>query len=245
MTLGPQRICLITPGHLSSNPRIVKEADALSAAGHSVTVISSRFSQNADAADRAFAGRPWTSRRDAAFGPLASRPAYLWQSLSRHAARKALVAYPSPQNWRRSILIYRDGSEKGAKALDKSQRLDLYRLMRITKALADRGDYLEYADIAYQAGLPTEAIRMIAEGKAAGAVTATDGTAANILAGAQNSARQEGSLTTLEKQAATSANGKVASATGDAYFANGNFAKAVELYRLSLQKGGVDSSKVN
>lgn len=94
MTLGPQRICLITPGHLSGNPRIVKEADALSAAGHSVTVISSRFSQTADAADRAFAGRPWTSRRDAAFGPLASRPAYLWQSLSRHVARKALVAYP-------------------------------------------------------------------------------------------------------------------------------------------------------
>lgn len=158
--------------------------------------------------------------------------------------KKALVAYPSPQNWRRSILIYRDGGEK-AKALDKSQRLDLYRLLRITKGLADRNDYLEYADIAYQAGLPTEAIRMIGEGKASGAVPAADGSAANILAGAQNSAKQEGSLDALEKQAAASASGKVAAATGDAYFANGNFAKAVTLYRLGLQKGGVDAGKVN
>ena len=34
------RICLISPGHLTSNPRLVKEADALTEAGHVVVVIS-------------------------------------------------------------------------------------------------------------------------------------------------------------------------------------------------------------
>lgn len=35
------RICLITPGHLSSTPRVVKEAEALSAAGYEVYLVSS------------------------------------------------------------------------------------------------------------------------------------------------------------------------------------------------------------
>jgi hypothetical protein len=158
--------------------------------------------------------------------------------------KRALAAYPSPQNWRRSILVYRDGAEK-AKQIDKAQRLDLYRLLRITKALADRNDYLEYADIAYQGGLPNEAIRMIAEGKAAGAIPAADGSAANIVAGAQSALRQDLPLATLEKQAASAATGKVAQATGDVAFASGEFAKATALYKLGLQKGGVDVGKTN
>lgn len=36
------RICIITPGQLGSNPRVVKEAEALSNAGHQVHVISTR-----------------------------------------------------------------------------------------------------------------------------------------------------------------------------------------------------------
>jgi len=35
------RICLVTPGHLSSTPRIVKEAEALTAAGYEVHLVSS------------------------------------------------------------------------------------------------------------------------------------------------------------------------------------------------------------
>lgn len=36
------RICIVTPGQLGSNPRAVKEAHALTAAGHDVTVIATR-----------------------------------------------------------------------------------------------------------------------------------------------------------------------------------------------------------
>ncbi len=37
------RICLISPGHLATNPRLVKEANALAEAGHDVYVISARY----------------------------------------------------------------------------------------------------------------------------------------------------------------------------------------------------------
>jgi glycosyltransferase involved in cell wall biosynthesis len=35
-------VCIVTPGHIGSNPRVVKEADALHEAGHEVSVIAAR-----------------------------------------------------------------------------------------------------------------------------------------------------------------------------------------------------------
>lgn len=80
----PRRVCLVTPGHLSTNPRLVKEADALAAAGYAVSIVSARFIPWADEADSEFAGRPWSVRR-VAFGPIAGRWRHVTQSLRRHA----------------------------------------------------------------------------------------------------------------------------------------------------------------
>jgi glycosyltransferase involved in cell wall biosynthesis len=86
-----RRICLVTPGHLSTNPRLVKEADALTAAGHEVSIVSARFIAWADAADDEFANRPWRMRK-VAFGPIAGQARHLVQSLRR---RLCLIAYKS------------------------------------------------------------------------------------------------------------------------------------------------------
>ncbi len=77
-----RHICLVTPGHLSTNPRLVKEADALSAAGYAVSIVAARFIPWADAADSEFAVRPWRVKK-VAFGPLAGRPTHVAQSLMR------------------------------------------------------------------------------------------------------------------------------------------------------------------
>ena len=79
-----RHICLVTPGHLSTNPRLVKEADALAAAGYEVSVVSARFIQWADAADGEFSNRPWRVRK-VAFGPLAGRASHIVQTLMRRA----------------------------------------------------------------------------------------------------------------------------------------------------------------
>ncbi len=84
-----RRICLVTPGHLSTNPRLVKEADALMAAGHEVSIVSARFIPWADAADGEFENRPWRIRK-VAFGPMAGRARHVIQSLRRRAG---LLAY--------------------------------------------------------------------------------------------------------------------------------------------------------
>jgi hypothetical protein len=48
MSAAPPLICLITPGHVASTPRLVKEADALAEAGYRVHVV---FGRNFPAAD--------------------------------------------------------------------------------------------------------------------------------------------------------------------------------------------------
>lgn len=88
------RICLITPGHLSTNPRIVKEADALAAAGHAVEVVTGRYLPWGEAADAAFASRPWRVRAAVPFGPRAPLSTRLSQRAGRQAARLAVRAGP-------------------------------------------------------------------------------------------------------------------------------------------------------
>jgi glycosyltransferase involved in cell wall biosynthesis len=78
---------LITPGHLATNPRIVKEADALSEAGFDVTVITGDYLDWGRKADKEFVGRPWRIDRKVAFGPLAPKARYVIQTVRRHFAR--------------------------------------------------------------------------------------------------------------------------------------------------------------
>ena len=54
------RICVITAGHLATCPRMVKAADALAEAGHSVRIVSTQFLDWAAEADSAMSeGRAW------------------------------------------------------------------------------------------------------------------------------------------------------------------------------------------
>ena len=57
------RICVLTPGPLGSDPRVVKEADALAEAGHQVTVIATRTLDQVDRLDEVvLANATWRSR---------------------------------------------------------------------------------------------------------------------------------------------------------------------------------------
>lgn len=89
-------VCLVTPGQPSTNPRLVKEADALVGAGYEVTVVAAKYQAWADAADDAFADRDWQVEW-VRFGAMASRPRDVWQRLRRRAARElSRVVGPQP-----------------------------------------------------------------------------------------------------------------------------------------------------
>jgi glycosyltransferase involved in cell wall biosynthesis len=82
-----RRVCLVTPGHLATNPRLVKEADLLASNGCDVSIVCARFTGWADRADDEFDSRPWDVRK-VAFGPLAGRRRHFVQSARRRAAER-------------------------------------------------------------------------------------------------------------------------------------------------------------
>lgn len=75
------RVCLISPGHLSTNPRLVKEARTLSEAGHDVSIVCGRYLRWGEAQDRALVDKRWRVTH-VPFGPVeAPRSTYVFQSL--------------------------------------------------------------------------------------------------------------------------------------------------------------------
>lgn len=147
-----------------------------------------------------------------------------------------LAAYPTAKNWRDALVYY---GFQGPYKLDKRERIDIFRLLRIAKSLGDQNDYAEYAQNLFDVGLPEEAKAVIEEGRAAGKVPAAGGPNAMIMSDAVAAIKAEGPLDALAKKAAASPNGILAAATGDGYLGSGDYAHAIELYQLALKKGGV------
>ena len=155
--------------------------------------------------------------------------------------RMQVAAYPTPENWRTALVIYRDANK-----LDNPTNLDLLRLMRASKSLTSERDYYEYADLASRGGLVGEAKAVIDEGRAAKVFDASNQAIGDIYTSANSQVKEDrAALPNSEKKAAAAADGRIALATGDAYLGYGDFAKAAAMYQLALQKGGVDANLVN
>jgi hypothetical protein len=83
----------VTTGQPSTNPRAVKEADALVEAGFDVRLIGAHWATWADAADqRLLRVRPWTA--DVIDWQRHSAPFMFWKSRVRHRVARACMAVP-------------------------------------------------------------------------------------------------------------------------------------------------------
>lgn len=151
-------------------------------------------------------------------------------------SRAWVAAYPTEKNWREALVFY---GFAGPYKLDKRERIDIFRLLRVTKALSDQKDYAEYAQDLFDVGLPQEAKAVIDEGRAAGKVPATGGPNGLIYADSLKTIQADGPLDALAKRAAAAPTGVLAAATGDAFLGSANYARAIELYKLAMSKGGV------
>jgi tetratricopeptide (TPR) repeat protein len=156
-----------------------------------------------------------------------------------------IAGYPSPKAWRDVLETYRETVK-----LDQQTDLDTMRLMRVNSALAGERDYYEYAQLANDKGFPGEAKAVIDEGISSNMVEnkslATSKALNEIkaLAGSKV-ATDKASLPALDKRARAGADGKMALNTADAYLGYNMFPQAVDLYKVALQKGGVDPNIVN
>lgn len=152
--------------------------------------------------------------------------------------------YPTAKHWREAVLLY-GFNGAASPQLDKRAKIDLWRLLRVNKALADQNDYAEYAEDLSDVGLGAEAKAVIDEGRAAGKIPATFGPANMVYADAQKQIASDGPIEGLAKRAQAAPTGGAAAATGDLALGTGDYARAIELYKLALTKGGVKVDEVN
>jgi len=85
LTGSRARVCLITPGHLSSAPRIVKEAEALTEAGYDVHVVSASHFDLAEPFDQSIVRRAtWNNIRVRTY----EGAGVLWRRIQRRWLRR-------------------------------------------------------------------------------------------------------------------------------------------------------------
>ena len=170
--------------------------------------------------------------------------AFAWNNklpAARELSFAQLKRAPSPKTWRTALKIYE--STSGLNAADK---VDLWRLQRLTKSLEGEGDYFVYVDALMSRGLPGEAKAVLDEGFAANVLSPTNSDWKAIAASANTRiAADRASLTSGEKTALAAATARPALNTGDAFLSYGDYAKAAALYRAALRKTGVDADLAN
>lgn len=160
---------------------------------------------------------------------------------SLRLSRELVAAYPTPANWRDTLLVFRD-----VNTLDKGATLDLLRLMRASKALEGERDWYDLADALGLAGLPGEEQAVLQEGGQLHKIDLGKAAFRDLMNSASGRvAADRASLAGIEAKALTAPTGTIALNTGDAYYGYGNYAKAIALYQAALGKSGVDANTVN
>jgi hypothetical protein len=156
---------------------------------------------------------------------------------------KWVASDPQPRNWNGALEVYAQQFK-----VDNEIRLEMLRLMRAAGALEGGDDYREYADDVYLR-FPNEAMQVLQEGAAKGKVNlAAKGDAADVMGIVKGKvAGDKASLPGADKAARAAASGKAALSTADAYVGYGEYAKAIDLYKVAQAKGGagVDPNTLN
>jgi tetratricopeptide (TPR) repeat protein len=156
-------------------------------------------------------------------------------------SRALVAAYPSAQNWRDAVLLYRDYAKP-----DPATTLDATRLQRLSRALAGERDYFDAAQAFDGANLPGEAQSVFQEGVSDRMVDPAKATFKEAIATSKKKATTaKTKLAALGTAAASAATGTAALEAGDQYLSFGDYGVAADLYRTALQKGGIDPNVAN
>ncbi|MFC0101345.1 SEL1-like repeat protein [Sphingopyxis terrae] len=166
------------------------------------------------------------------------RPASALQAAKRNSELLDMLAmrlqdYPQPVIWRNTLFILLQ-----QEASDKVMNLDTFRLMRATKSMTQRPEYLEYAALATEAGYPNEAVAVIKEGQAANVIQTSDERFNTILESQEPRAKADAvALKGDAAKPATAANPKLARQTADGLVGIGDYAAAISLYEKAAAGG--------
>jgi tetratricopeptide (TPR) repeat protein len=153
-------------------------------------------------------------------------------------ARQWVAAYPSGGSWSDALAIYSNLNHP-----DAESALELYRLRQVTGALTSGAEYAQFARTAAELNNFNEAQAVLDAGIAAKAINPSDAKYNDLVSGLKTKPK----ATAADLAAATKSaqSGMALLRIGDRYYAMGDYAKAVELYKMSMSKPGVDAGVAN
>ena len=150
--------------------------------------------------------------------------------------------FSDPSDW--AQLIDTSFVGKGMKDIDA---LMLYRLRIATKATTSAEDYGVMAALTLQIGYPAEAQAMLEAGIAAGKLSNSGKTAAQLGEARGRVAKDRATLPSFDAMATKSANGELDVKLAETYYGYGRYADAEAAARRGLGKGGAktDANEAN
>ncbi|WP_288805192.1 hypothetical protein [uncultured Novosphingobium sp.] len=168
--------------------------------------------------------------------------AYTAKQLDASADYAAMLAqyYPRNDTWNISASIVRQlGS------FEKSDNLDLMRLMFVTGGMKDKRDYYEYLENADPRAYPGEALKVMDQGLAKGLLTQAE-IGADRTNAASRVAGDKASLAATERDAQKpGATAAQIMGAADVLLSYEQYAKVEALLQSALTKPGVDANKAN
>ncbi|HJS21979.1 MAG TPA: hypothetical protein VJ764_04930 [Steroidobacteraceae bacterium] len=148
-----------------------------------------------------------------------------------------LVAeFPNHKYWEQLL-----GVTQQVEETDDRVTLNLYRLMLEVDALRRDSDYVEMAQLALEAGVPGDAVKVLDRGFSNKMLEQEDVQRRRALLQEAKTAAQadQKSLPALDSEARAAKTGEADVGLGTAYLSYDQFDKAAEALRRGLQKGGV------
>jgi tetratricopeptide (TPR) repeat protein len=152
-------------------------------------------------------------------------------------ARQWVAAYPTAASWSDAIAIYRNLNHP-----DTESTIDLYRLMALTGSMTGP-QWAQYARAEAEVGNFNEAQAAYDAGVAAKLINPTSSEYSDLTTGLK--AKPKATAADLAAATKTAVSGMALLRIGDRYYAMGDYAKAVELYRMAMSKPGVDAAVAN
>jgi hypothetical protein len=159
-------------------------------------------------------------------------------ALAGQLAQEALSAYPSDTNFNNLIAITQPLIAK-----DEEAFVDLLRLMQVRGQIKSSTDFLKLAQHHEYNRNWGEAKTVLEAAASAGKTSAAHTALLSRVNG--RIAEDRAALPGAEAKARTDATGKLALNIASVYAGYKDYAKAADLYRVALQKGGVDANLVN
>ncbi|HEY0149363.1 MAG TPA: hypothetical protein VGB70_10205 [Allosphingosinicella sp.] len=153
-------------------------------------------------------------------------------------ANDAIRLYPNQENFNNLMAL-----TQARMAKDEEAFADLLRLMQVTGQIKSSTDYLHLAQFHEYNRNWGEAKTVLEAAAKAGKTSAAHSSL--LTAVSSRIAEDRAALSSAEPKARAAANGNLAKNLAQVYAGYQDYAKAADLYRLALQKGGVDANLVN